>query len=241
MDYVLTENGNIKVTDGKPTVLSDGKEIAIDAIGANGRVAELVTQRDQLKTDLRNVTDKLTAFAGIDDPAAAIKAMQDIGSIGDTQQAELDTQREEINKAWEVKQTAWDKSDGDKSIALRKATIERDFATSEMVKGLTIPSDIAYTKFGPQFNDDGTANDLSGNPIYSLANPGKTAIGEEAISLVLNGYANIKKITKAGSSGGGAGGGANSGGAAQSITHEQFNGKTPKEKTAFVRAGGKVT
>jgi len=241
MDYVLNEDGGIKVTDGKPTVLDEGKEFGIDAIGANNRFTEVVTQRDGLKKDLDKVNTTLETFAGIDDPLAAIKAMQDVGSMGDKQQVELDTQRDAINKSWETKQATWETSDVEKSKALRKATIERDFATSKTVDGLTIPADIAFTMFGKQFNDDGTANDANGNPIYSVENPGQLAKGEDAIAQVIAGYANVAQITKADSTGGGANGGSDGDGNAKTVTRQQFDAMTPADKMKFSTSGGKVT
>ena len=102
MVYVLDENGNIKIgPNGKPLVKgSDGKEFEIDAIGAQEKIDGLVTESNDRRKKLGEANKTIEAFGDLD-PVVARKAMEDVAGMGDKNKADLDTQREAINKTWE--------------------------------------------------------------------------------------------------------------------------------------------
>ena len=123
MDYVLTENGNIKVTDGKPTVKDGDKEFGVDAIGANDRLTALTAESNDRRKKVGELTTQLEAFSGIEDPAAAIDALQKVKGMSDDREKALNDLKDTINKTWETKQAEWE---------TEKANINKDLFDEAM-------------------------------------------------------------------------------------------------------------
>lgn len=79
MKLKLDENNNVVVKDGMPVyVHADGKEIPFDANKATVKIAELNGEAKQYREAKEAVEAKLKAFEGIDDPKAAIKALETV-------------------------------------------------------------------------------------------------------------------------------------------------------------------
>lgn len=217
MEYVLDENGNIKIgSNGKPLVKgADGKEFEIDAIGAQEKINTLVTESNDRRKKLGEANTSLEAFGDLD-PVVARKAIEDVAGMSDKNKVDMDVQRDAINKTWEGKQSEWDVEKKGLTDGLFQANVGSKFATSKVVKTLVLPSDIAFNTFGKQFNADGTANDTAGNVLYSKANPGKPAEFEEAMGMIIDAYPNKDSILKATDAGGGGGHTTNNGDANES-------------------------
>ncbi|RLC88511.1 MAG: hypothetical protein DRJ03_02570 [Chloroflexi bacterium] len=205
MKYVLTENGNIKMTDGKPTVKDGDKEFGIDAIGAQTKITTITAESNDRRKKLGEANTSLEAFKGIEDPKAAIAALQKVGSMDKDQAAALDKMKLTVNTAWEAKEKEWGTEKETLNSKLFDATVGAQFATSKVIKGTVLPADIAKATFGKHFNADGTANDAAGNQINSIAKPGEPAGFDEAMEHILKAYPDRASIMK-GSGANGSGG-----------------------------------
>ncbi len=200
--YKLTENGNIVIKDGNPVVIGDDeKEFTIDAIGAQAKIDTITAESNDRRKKLGDANTALEVFGDLD-PVIARKAIEDVSGMSDKGKADLETQRDAINKGWEAKQTAWATKEVDLNTQLFDATTGSKFATSAVIKTLLLPPNIAQATFGKHFNPDGSANDAAGNPIYAKENPGKPAGFEEAMTHIIDQYPDKDSIIKASGSGG---------------------------------------
>lgn len=199
MNYVLNEDGSIKVgPNGQPLVKGeDGKEFEIDAIGAQTKITAITKESNERRKKLGEANTALEAFSGIDDPAAALDAMQKIGSLDDKHKADMDSYKDSINKTWEAKQAEWETEKSKLNDDLFDATTGQKFATSKVVKTTVLPPDIAKATFGHMFSPDGSAKDWNGNPIYSKSKPGEPASFDEAMETIIDGYEHKDSILKA--------------------------------------------
>lgn len=243
MEYVLTEAGNIKITDGKPTVKgADGKEFGIDAIGAQDKINNITTESNERRKKLGEATKQLEAFAGIEDPAAAIQALQTVSSLTDDHKLEIEKLKATMNTTWQEKLEAKEGELSNLSGELFKERVGNKFATSEIIKQTTLPPDVAALYFGKHFSSDGTATDSAGNVIYSKENPGEPAGFEESMAQILNAYPHKDSIMR-GSGAGGSGAHKTGDGDSQitPIPRESFEKMEPAAQSKHVLAGGKVT
>ncbi len=213
MEYVLDENGNIKVKDGKPLVKGDdGKEFAIDAIGAQKTITGLHSEAAEHRKKASEYKKIVEAFEGID-ASKAKEAIATVASLGDNHKVEVETLKTALNKTWQEKLETTEKTMKELQDKLYKATVTTKFATSEVVKKTILTPDIAAKFFGDHFELDGTAKDSAGNVIYSKERPGEAASFDEALDIIINMYPGKDAILRGsgtnGSSGYNAGHGSN--------------------------------
>lgn len=84
MKLKLDENGHVVVVDGKPVYIhDDGKEIPFDAPQATQKIAQLNAEARDNRVAKEQAETKLKAFEGIDDPVAAIKALETVKNYDD--------------------------------------------------------------------------------------------------------------------------------------------------------------
>lgn len=198
MEYVLDENGNIKIKDGKPVVKgADGKEFTIDAIGAQEKITALNTESKDHRLKAKQYKDELVKFEGIKDPAAAIEALSTVASMSDDHKLEIGTLKTEMEKAYGLKLEEKDTSIADLTGKLYNLNVTKNFAISEVVKKTILTPDIAASFFGKNFKEDGTATDSTGNVIYSKERPGEPANFEEAMTVLIDAYPGKEAILKA--------------------------------------------
>jgi len=212
MEYVLDENGNIKIgPNGQPLVKgADGKEFEVDAIGANEKITKLVTESNDRRKKLGEAN---TALAEMSNERDTLKTQVD--AIDDKNKVKISEITDNINKAWEEKQKTWETEKGALNTQLFNVTTGVKFATSPVAKKLILPADIALATFGKSFRPDGTAVDAAGNTILSMENPGKPAEFDEALTVLIDAYPNKDSIIRSEAGGGGGhtpqGGGGNEG------------------------------
>jgi len=223
MEYVLDENGNIKIgPNGKPMAKDGDKEFEIDAIGAQAKMNDIIKTRDEAKKKLGVATVKLEAFGDLD-PEASRKALEDVASIGDKNKIDMDAQRDSINETWKAKEGTWNTEKDALTGKLFDATVGVNFANSKVIKKTVLPPDIAKATFGKHFNPDGTANDAAGNLINSASNPGYPADFDEAMEKILDAYPGKKDIMKASEANGGGGHNAGNGDGGTVVKSAQTN------------------
>jgi len=204
MKYVLDKNGNIMIgPNGQPMVKDGDKKFEIDAIGANKKIADIVAESNDRRKRLGEATTALSAFEDIEDPAAAIKALQTVASMDDDRKAEIEKVTNNINQSWETKQKTWDDEKTVLESKLFDSNVGNNFATSKTVGKTVLSPNIAKATFSNNFKNDGTAVDDAGNQILSVATPGQPAKFDEALTILINSHPDKDSIWKSTVEGGG--------------------------------------
>ena len=241
MKLKLDENNNVVVKDGMPVyVHEDGKEIPFDANKATVKIAELNGEAKQHREAKEAVEAKLKAFEGIEDPKAAIKALETVKNLDDKKlidAGEVEKVKAEMRKTFD-EQLAESKSHAEKlQSQLHAELIGGSFARSKYAaEHLNLPSDVVQAFFGKHFSisDEGkvVAKFADGNEIYSRSRPGEKADFEEALEALVGAYPNKDAILKpSGTSGSGAGTGTGGSNAPKSLAEC----KTDAEKIAYMQ------
>jgi hypothetical protein len=241
MKLKLDDKGNVVVQDGKPVyVKDDGSEVAFDVTGTISTIARLNGEAKTNRERAEASEGKLKGFEGIDDPAAALKALGIVSNLDSKKlidSGEVEKVKGEISKAF---QAQLDAANG-KSTALEQQLYAEKvggaFSRSKFIaEKLAIPSDLVEARFGKAFNiEDGriVAKDSNGNKLYSPSNPGELANFDEAMDLLVQQYPHRDSILKgSGASGTGASSNAGTGGSPA----KGNLGGTKEERTAAIAA-----
>ena len=241
MKLKLDENGHVVVENGMPVyVHEDGKEIPFDATKATAKIAELNSEAKKHREAKEQAEAKLSAFSGIDDPKAAIKALETVKNLDDKKlidAGEVEKVKAEMRKTFD-EQLAESKSQAEKlQSQLHAELIGDSFARSKYAaEHLNLPSDVVQAFFGKHFSisDEGkvVAKFADGNEIYSRSRPGEKADFEEALEALVGAYPNKDAILKpSGTSGSGIGAGTGGSNAPKSLAEC----KTDAEKIAYMQ------
>lgn len=224
MKLKLDENGHVVVQDGKPVyVHDDGKEIAFDAAGTVQTISRLNGEARDHRLRAEQFEAKYKPFEGIEDAAAARKALETVKSLDQKRlidAGEVETVKAEITKAFQTQLDQATTKAKTLEEALYAEKIGGAFARSPLIVGdkakLAIPADLVQARFGNAFKiEDGkvVAYDNQGQKIYSRSKPGELADFDEALDVLVDQYPHKDSILRgSGASGGGAGSG---GGGAQ--------------------------
>lgn len=246
-----------KEADGKLTVDADGNPIWIgtdnkELIVKGETVTSLRGEAMQNRQRAEAAEGKLKAFedAGVTDAAAAAEALTVAGKV---KQGELiaagkvDEVRGEITKSFEKKITDAEKLANEATSRADRILLNSAFVGSGFIKDkLIIPNDIAMAQFGSRFKIEGdkvVAMKADGSgPIYSEKNAGEVATFDEAMEIIVNGYAHKSAILKgANQTGSGNGGGGGNGpGGIKTMDRDAFGKLSPADQgklMAEVRAG----
>lgn len=224
MKLKLDDKGNVVVQDGKPVyVKDDGTEVAFDVVGTTNTITRLNAEAKGHRERAEAAEGKLKGFEGIEDPAAAIKALTTVANLDAKKlidAGEAEKVKAEITKAFE-KQLADAKTAHDTLQAqLYQEKVGGSFARSKFIADkMAIPADLVEARFGKHFVVDSgriVATDSNGQKLYSAANPGELAGFDEALEMLVSQYPQKDHILKgSGASGGGSQGGGNGGGGQQ--------------------------
>ena len=251
MKLKLDENGHVVLADGKPVYIhDDGKEIPFDAAQTVATISRLNGEAKGHRERAEKAEETLKGFEGIDDAAAAKKALEVIKNLDAKKlvdAGEVEKVRAEAIKAVEDKYSPIVKERDRLQSSLVAEKIGGSFARSKMIADkLAIPADLVQARFGDQFKLEGdnvVAYDKSGNKLYSRAKPGEIANFDEALEIILDQYPHRDSIMKSsGASGSGAqGGNPQGGGGSKSLPRSQFEAMAPMQQMAHIKAGGAVT
>ncbi|MGY8624324.1 DUF6651 domain-containing protein [Chromobacterium violaceum] len=246
MKLKLDENGNVVLADGKPVYIhDDGKEIPFDAGAAMQKIAQLNGEAKSHR-EAREAAEALAKkFEGIEDPAAALKALQTIKNLDDKKlidAGEAEKVKAELAAAYEGRLKGKEDELTKLQGQLYNELIGGSFARSKTVaEKLAIPADIAQSFFGQRFKvEDGkvVAYDSNGSKLYSRVKPGELAGFDEALETLIDSYPHKDSILKStGSSGSGSGG--NAGGGSSSGAKSLADCKTDAERVAYLQAHAK--
>jgi hypothetical protein len=242
--------------DGKPVYThDDGKETPFDAPGTRDTITRLNGEAKSHRERAEAAEEKLKGFTGIEDPAAAIKALGIVKNLdakklidaGEVERvkAEAKTAFDEQLKSVEAKYKPVMKERDDLQAALVAEKVGGSFARSKFIaEKLAIPPDMVEARFASSFKVETgnvVAYDPSGNKLFSRARPGELAQFDEALEMLVDAYPYRDHIVKSsGASGGGARG--NPGGAGgKTLPRAAFTALSPADQMAHVKAGGTVT
>ncbi|MBM1183497.1 DUF6651 domain-containing protein [Pseudomonas lundensis] len=240
MKLKLDENGNAVLQDGKPVyVHDDGKEVAFDAPGTVATITRLNSEAKGHRERAENAEKAVKAFEGIDDPAAAKKALATVANLDAktlVDAGEIETVKAEISKAFQLQ---LDEVTGKAQTLEQQLYAEKiggSFSRSKFIADkLAVPADMVQATFGQNLKvEDGkvVAYDAQGQKIFSRARPGELADFDEAIETLVSQYPHRDHILK---SSGANGGGAQNGGGNNQNTKGNFGGGK-EDRVAAIKA-----
>lgn len=249
MKLKLDEKGNAVLQDGHPVyVHDDGSEHPFDAKAAHVALATAKREAGESRTKLKEATDKLAAFSGIEDPEAALKALQFAASMDGKKVMDDEGIQKLIQAALkpvQEKLTAAENTLKEKDGHIYKLEVGNKFQSSQFVKDkLLVPPDMLEATFGKHFkieNGKVIATDATGNQIFSKVRAGEPADFDEAMQALIDAHPMKDNLYKAsGASGAGSQGGGGGGGQQKTMTRAQFDSASHAERSEFSKGGGKV-
>ena len=240
MKLKLDENGNAVLQDGKPVyVHDDGKEVAFDAPGTVATITRLNSEAKGHRERAENAEKTVKAFEGIDDPAAAKKALATVANLDAktlVDAGEIEKVKSEISKAFQLQlDDMTGKANGFEQ-QLYAEKIGGSFARSQFIaEKMAVPADMVQATFGNNFKiEDGkvVAYDAQGQKIFSRSRPGELADFNESLETLVSQYPHRDHILK--SSGANGGGAQNGGGNNQNTKGNLGGGKD--DRVAAIKA-----
>lgn len=251
MKLKLNDAGFAEVVDGKPVYIhDDGKEVPFDAGATVQTISRLNGEAKNQRERAEAAEKTLKTFEGIDDPAAAIKALNTVANLDMKKlvdAGEVEKVSAEIRKVFEAKLNDVTEKAQALEQQLYGEKIGGSFARSKMIaEKLAIPADLVQARFGNNFKiEDGkiVAYDTSGNKIYSRTNPGNLAEFDESLEFLIEQYPHKESILKGSvASGGGANNSSNSStGNSKTMNRTAFDSLAPDQKMAHIKGGGTVS
>lgn len=201
-------------------VHDDGKEVAHDAAQTVATISRLNSEAKTNRERYEKAEATLKAFEGIDDPAAAKKAIETLKNFDDKKlvdAGEVEKIKTEAIKAVEDKYAPIVQERDAFQAQLHNELIGGGFARSKYIQdNIAVPVDMIQATFGKNFqieNGKVVAVGADGQKIYSRTRPGEIADFDEALETLVGGYQYKDSILKGSQAGGGGfqGGGQNSG------------------------------
>ena len=240
MKLKLDENGNAVLQDGKPVyVHEDGKEVAFDAPGTVATITRLNSEAKGHRERAENAEKAVKAFEGIDDPAAAKKALATVANLDAktlVDAGEIEKVKAEISKAFQLQ---LDEVTGKAQTFEQQLYAEKiggSFARSQFIaEKMAVPADMVQAAFGSNFKiEEGkvVAYDAQGQKIFSRSRPGELADFDEAIETLVSQYPHRDHILKSSNANGG---GAQGGDGGNSGAKGNFGG-SKADRVAAIKA-----
>jgi len=228
-----------EIQDGKPVyVEDDGAEVAFDAPGTRNTITRLNTEAKDNRLRAKAAEDAMKAFEGIDDPAAAKKALETIANLDQKKlvdAGQVEQANAERDKAWQAK---LDDITGKAQTFEQQLYAEKiggSFARSKYIADkLAVPADMVQAAFGQSLKiEDGkvVAYDAQGQKIFSRSRPGELADFDEAIETLVSQYPHRDHILKGSTA---TGGGAPHGGGSPNAKGNFGGGKD--DRVAAIKA-----
>ena len=223
MPWKMREDGTIELENGNPVyVHADGKEVPFDAEGALKSIGKLSSEMKMTKKQHQEAAEKLAMYSAIEDPEAAIKAMDivknlDAKKLVDAGQIEVlkvemgktfADKEGSLRSQWTQKEQEYQGQLKTKDEAIQSILMGGKFASSEFLKKTNLIPEIAANYFGKNFKIEGEGHDikvvgyLNGERIPSREKFGEPADFEEALAAVIDAYPHKDRIMLAGVSSG---------------------------------------
>lgn len=223
MPWKLREDGTIEMENGNPVyVHADGKEVPFDADGALKSIGKLSGEMKLTKKQHQEAVEKLALFAAIEDPEAAIKAIETVKNLDAKKlvdAGQIDILKAEMGRTFAEKEgslkSQWTQKEQEyqghlkiKDEAIQSILMGGKFASSEFLKKTNLIPEIAANYFGKNFKIEGEGTDikvvgyLNGERIPSREKFGEPADFDEALAAVIDAYPHKDRIMLAGMSSG---------------------------------------
>lgn len=224
MPWKTREDGTIEIENGNPVyVHPDGKEVPFDADGALRSISNFIKESKVSKKQISDLTERLSSFESIGDPAEAMKAIETIKNLDakklvdagqiDILKNEMSrtfTEKEsDLRKQWQTKEQEYQDSLRKKEESIYSLMLNGKFSSSPFISEKTLlPPDVASTFFGKHFKVEGEGTDarivgyLNGERIPSRERFGEPADFEEALVTIVDAYPHKDRILKTGMAGG---------------------------------------
>ncbi|WP_395000991.1 DUF6651 domain-containing protein [Acinetobacter sp.] len=220
----------------------DGKEVAHDAAQTVATISRLNGEAKTNRERYEKAESTLKAFEGIEDPAAAKKALETLKNFDDKKlvdAGEVEKIKLEAIKAVEDKYAPIVQERDAFQTQLHNELIGGGFARSKYIQeNIAVPVDMIQATFGKNFqieNGKVVAYGTDGQKIYSRARPGEVADFDEALESLVGGYQYKDSILKGSQS---QGGGFQGGGVNKSGPKSLAECKTKEEKIAYMKQVG---
>lgn len=245
MAWKFDEHGVLVVSDGNPVWIGDdGSESPFDAKANIVAAATAKREAAENRKAKKEAEERLAAFAGIEDPAAALKALQFSQSMDGKKIMDDDGIKrlvESAVKPLQEENTNLKKTAQEQESTIYKMKVSDKFNTSTFLKKTIYDEtpDVAEAYFGKHFKvEDGktVAYDQTGNPIYSSVKAGELADFDEALSVLVNSHPRKDFMLRG--TGGGSGAQQNNGGGGKG---NNFDHLSPTERITAARAAGQKT
>lgn len=223
-------------------VHDDGKEVAHDAAQTVATISRLNGEAKTNRERYEKAEATLKAFEGIDDPAAAKKAIETLKNFDDKKlvdAGEVEKIKTEAIKAVEDKYAPIVQERDAFQAQLHNELIGGGFARSKYIQdNIAVPVDMIQAAFGKNFqieNGKVVAVGADGQKIYSRTRPGEIADFDEALETLVGGYQYKDSILKGSQAGGG---GFQGDGGNKSGPKSLAECKTKEEKIAYMKQVG---
>lgn len=252
MKLKLDANGNVVTMKQGDTVLpvyvhDDNSERPFDAVSTVGTISRLNNEARTHREAKEALEATLSKFKGIDDPVAAVKALQTVKNLDDKKLVDanqVEQIRQETIRAVEAQYAPFKAEAEQLKQALTSEMIGGRFARSPLITGqdakLSLPADLVQARFGQQFKiEDGkvVAYDSTGNRIFSRTRAGELADFDEALELIVEAYPHKNTILRgSGASGTGSTQGSSQNGK-KTMPRTQFEALDPSSRASEIRAG----
>lgn len=256
MPFKYDADGNLvtQESNGKKLpvfVNAEGKESPFDGDSTvstisrlNGEAKTHREAKEALEREFKPFKD-----AGINDPAAALKALDIVKNLDEKKLIDSGARDKAVEEAVKSARAEYE------PFKIKAAELEQQlygekiggaFARSKFIADkIAIPADMVQAAFGSRFKvQDGktVALDANGQPIFSRVKHGEPADFEEALEIMVDAYPNKAAILKgSGASGGGAGGGGGGAGGKKTVTRTQFDALPPDQQRAVSLEASKGT
>ncbi|WP_448761315.1 DUF6651 domain-containing protein [Acinetobacter tandoii] len=223
-------------------VHDDGKEVAHDAPQTVATISRLNGEAKTNRERYEKAEATLKAFEGIDDPAAAKKAIETLKNFDDKKlvdAGDVEKIKTEAIKAVEDKYAPIVQERDAFQAQLHDELIGGGFARSKYIQdNIAVPVDMIQATFGKNFqieNGKVVAVGADGQKIYSRTRPGEIADFDEALETLVGGYQYKDSILKGSQAGGG---GFQGGGGNKSGPKSLAECRTKEEKIAYMKQVG---
>lgn len=241
---VTIEGKTYAEVDGdKPIYIhDDGQEAPHDAAHTVATITRLNGEAKTHREAKEQLEAKLKDFEGIEDPAAAKKALETLKNFDDKKlvdAGEIEKVKAEAIKAIEDKYAPIVQERDAFQTQLHNELIGGGFSRSKFIQdNIAVPVDMIQATFGKNFqieNGKVVAVGADGQKIYSRTRPGEVADFDEALESLVGGYQYKDSILKGGQ---GSGGGFANNGGNKTGPKSLSECKTKDEKIAYMKQVG---
>jgi hypothetical protein len=261
MKLKLDDAGHVVVADGKPVyVYDDGKEAPFDAAHTMATITRLNGEAKTHREAKEAAETKLKGFEGIEDAAAALKALETVrnldqgqlvtaGKVEEIKAAAKKAAEEQVAAAAKASNetiTRLKTENGKLTSDLFSEKVGGAFSRSKFISDkVAVPPDMLQAVFGNRFkieNGKVVGIGLDGQPIYSRTKAGEIAEFDEAIESMVDGYAFRDSILKGNNHSGGGGKPGNGGNQGnKTMSRQAFDALDPAARATKMKEGYTLT